>query len=86
MEIHMNFPALQKLCNDMNKSFKPTRGSKSCCPKIHKNRLTHISQKSGERVENVIDKLPGGDMVKVKVLGVDKQGRVRLSMKAVNHQ
>ena len=33
--------------------------------------------------ENVSDKLSEGDMVKVKVLEVDRQGRVRLSMKAV---
>jgi polyribonucleotide nucleotidyltransferase len=34
-------------------------------------------------VANVSDKLAEGDMVKVKVLEVDKQGRVRLSIKAV---
>ena len=51
-----------------------------------KDGLVHISQISDERVENVSDKLSEGDMVKVKVLEVDKQGRVRLSMKAVNHQ
>ncbi|MGH8120991.1 MAG: S1 RNA-binding domain-containing protein, partial [Gammaproteobacteria bacterium] len=49
-----------------------------------KDGLVHISQISDERVENVSDKLTEGDMVKVKVLEVDKQGRVRLSMKAVN--
>ena len=49
-----------------------------------KDGLVHISQISDERVENVSDKLSEGDMVKVKVLEVDKQGRVRLSMKAVN--
>ena len=38
---------------------------------------------SEERVANVSDKLAEGDMVKVKVLEVDKQGRVRLSIKAV---
>ena len=43
----------------------------------------HISQISEERVANVSDKLAEGDMVKVKVLEVDKQGRVRLSIKAV---
>lgn len=48
-----------------------------------KDGLVHISQISEERVENVSDKLSEGDMVKVKVLEVDKQGRVRLSMKAV---
>src|SRR5690606_6483735 len=45
--------------------------------------LVHISQISHERVEKVSDKLSEGDIVKVKVLEVDRQGRVRLSMKAV---
>ena len=45
--------------------------------------LVHISQISEERVENVGDKLKEGEMVKVKVLEIDKQGRIRLSMKAV---
>ncbi len=45
--------------------------------------LVHISQICEERVEKVSDKLAEGDVVKVKVLEVDKQGRVRLSMKAV---
>ncbi len=49
-----------------------------------KDGLVHISQISEERVENVSDKLSEGDFVKVKVLEIDKQGRVRLSMKAVN--
>lgn len=46
--------------------------------------LVHISQISNDRVNNVSDELSEGDQVKVKVLEVDKQGRVRLSMKAVN--
>jgi polyribonucleotide nucleotidyltransferase len=46
--------------------------------------LVHISQISEERVEKVSDKLKEGDVIKVKVLEVDKQGRIRLSMKAVN--
>jgi polyribonucleotide nucleotidyltransferase len=46
--------------------------------------LVHISQLSDERVENVTDVVSEGQMVKVKVLEVDKQGRIRLSMKAVN--
>jgi polyribonucleotide nucleotidyltransferase len=46
--------------------------------------LVHISQISHERVNNVSDELSEGDVVKVKVLEVDKQGRVRLSMKAVD--
>ncbi len=45
--------------------------------------LVHISQISEERVENVSDKLKEGQIVKVKVLEVDRQGRIRLSMKAV---
>ena len=48
-----------------------------------KDGLVHISQISDERVQNVSDKLSEGDIVKVKVLEVDKQGRIRLSMKAV---
>ena len=48
-----------------------------------KDGLVHISQISNERVNNVSDVLSEGDSVKVKVLEVDKQGRVRLSMKAV---
>ncbi len=45
--------------------------------------LVHISQISEERVNNVSDKLAEGDQVQVKVLEIDKQGRVKLSMKAV---
>jgi polyribonucleotide nucleotidyltransferase len=45
--------------------------------------LVHISQISHERVERVGDKLREGDQVRVKVLEVDKQGRIRLSMKAL---
>jgi polyribonucleotide nucleotidyltransferase len=48
-----------------------------------KDGLVHISQISNERVEKVSDKLAEGDIVKVKVLEVDRQGRVRLSMKEV---
>ena len=48
-----------------------------------KDGLVHISQISEQRVQNVADELSEGQMVKVKVLEVDKQGRIRLSMKAV---
>jgi polyribonucleotide nucleotidyltransferase len=51
-----------------------------------KDGLVHISQISDERVENVSDKLTEGDKVKVKVLEVDRQGRIRLSMKAVSEE
>jgi polyribonucleotide nucleotidyltransferase len=46
--------------------------------------LVHISQISEERVERVSDKLKEGDVIRVKVLEVDRQGRIRLSMKAVD--
>ncbi|HEB98514.1 MAG TPA: polyribonucleotide nucleotidyltransferase, partial [Thiotrichales bacterium] len=49
-----------------------------------KDGLVHISQICDERVQKVSDKLSEGDIVKVKVLEVDKQGRIRLSMKAVD--
>ena len=45
--------------------------------------LLHISQISNERVEKVSDKLSEGDVVRVKVLEVDRQGRIRLSVKAL---
>ncbi len=45
--------------------------------------LVHISQISNDRVERVADKLAEGDLVRVKVLEVDRQGRVRLSIKDV---
>jgi len=48
-----------------------------------KDGLVHISQISENRVQNVADELSEGQTVKVKVLEVDKQGRIRLSMKAV---
>jgi len=48
--------------------------------------LVHISQLSDERVENVTDVVSEGQLVKVKVLEVDKQGRIRLSMKAVSKE
>ena len=49
-----------------------------------KDGLVHISQISEERVENVSDKLSEGDLI--QVLEVDRQGRIRLSMKAVNEE
>lgn len=48
-----------------------------------KDGLVHISQIAHERVNKVADYLNEGDMVKVKVLEVDRQGRIRLSMKAL---
>jgi polyribonucleotide nucleotidyltransferase len=49
-----------------------------------KDGLVHISQISEKRVENVADELSEGQTVRVKVLEIDKQGRIRLSMKAVD--
>ena len=49
-----------------------------------KDGLVHISQISDERVQHVSDALTEGQTVTVKVLEVDKQGRIRLSMKAVD--
>jgi polyribonucleotide nucleotidyltransferase len=46
-----------------------------------KDGLVHISQISDERVEKVSERLNEGDVVKVKVLEIDRQGRVRLSIK-----
>ncbi len=46
--------------------------------------LVHISQISNDRVERVSDKLNEGDVVRVKVLEVDRQGRIRLSMRDVD--
>ena len=48
-----------------------------------KDGLVHISQISEERVERVSDKLAEGDVIQVKVLEVDRQGRIRLSMRDV---
>ncbi|MDF1583506.1 MAG: polyribonucleotide nucleotidyltransferase [Methyloprofundus sp.] len=49
-----------------------------------KDGLVHISQITDEHVDKVSDKLKEGDVVKVKVLEIDRQGRVRLSMKEVD--
>ena len=48
-----------------------------------KDGLVHISQITHERVNNVQDYLKIGQMVKVKVLEIDRQGKIRLSMKEV---
>jgi len=45
--------------------------------------LVHISQLSDERVQKVSDVVQEGDEILVKVLGIDKQGKIRLSRKAV---
>jgi polyribonucleotide nucleotidyltransferase len=45
--------------------------------------LLHISQICNERVNDVRDYLTEGQAVKVKVIEIDRQGRVRLSMKEI---
>ena len=51
-----------------------------------KDGLVHISQLAPERVNSVTDVVKEGDKVKVKLLGFDDRGKVRLSMKAVNQE
>ncbi|MGE3318613.1 MAG: polyribonucleotide nucleotidyltransferase [Candidatus Berkiella sp.] len=46
-----------------------------------KDGLVHISQISNQRIEDVSKVLSVGQIVKVKVLEIDRQGRIRLSMK-----
>ena len=43
--------------------------------------MVHISQLSNERVENVTDVLSEGQIVKVKLTGIDERGRLSLSLK-----
>ena len=50
----------------------------------NKDGLVHISEICEERVEKVTDKLAEGDIVNVTVLEIDRQGRIRLSMKGVD--
>ena len=45
--------------------------------------MVHISQICEERVQSVSDKLAVGDVVKVRVMEIDKQGRIRLTMKGL---
>ncbi|WP_353217385.1 polyribonucleotide nucleotidyltransferase [Sandarakinorhabdus sp.] len=51
-----------------------------------KDGLVHISEIKNERVANVKDVLTEGQMVKVKVLGVDDRGKVKLSMRLVDQE
>ncbi len=48
--------------------------------------LVHISELKEERVPSVEDVVSQDDMVKVKVLGIDDRGKVKLSMRAVNQE
>src|SRR6201995_3802694 len=51
-----------------------------------KDGLVHISQLAPRRVQKVTDVVKEGDKVKVKLLGFDERGKVRLSMRAVDQQ
>lgn len=46
--------------------------------------LVHISELAPTRVQKTEDVVKVGDVVQVKVLGVDDRGKIKLSMKAVN--
>ncbi|HEY2889234.1 MAG TPA: polyribonucleotide nucleotidyltransferase [Dongiaceae bacterium] len=48
--------------------------------------LVHISELASQRVKQTSDVVNVGDVVKVKVLGVDDRGKVKLSMKAVDQK
>ena len=49
-----------------------------------RNGLVHISQISNQRVNSVADELKEGQHVRVKVIDIDSQGRVRLTMRGVD--
>ena len=46
--------------------------------------LVHVSELASHRVQKVGDVVKEGDMVKVKFLGMDNRGKIRLSMKVVD--
>jgi len=48
--------------------------------------LVHISELRPERVEKTTDIVSVGDEVKVKLIGIDDRGKVKLSMKSVNQE
>jgi polyribonucleotide nucleotidyltransferase len=48
--------------------------------------LVHISELRPDRVEKTTDVVSVGDEVKVKLIGVDDRGKVKLSMKSVNQE
>jgi polyribonucleotide nucleotidyltransferase len=51
-----------------------------------KDGLVHISQLASQRVNKTTDVVKEGDKVKVKLLGFDDRGKVRLSMKVVDQE
>ena len=48
--------------------------------------LVHISELAPKRVEKVTDVVKEGDVVKVKCLGMDNRGKIKLSMKRVDQE
>lgn len=48
--------------------------------------LVHISEIADHRVASVEDEISEGDLVKVKCIGIDRQGKVKLSMRAVDQK
>ncbi len=52
----------------------------------NKDGLVHISELAPKRVQQVSDVVKEGDPIKVKVLGIDERGKVRLSRRAVNQE
>ncbi len=48
--------------------------------------LVHISELTDGRVEKVTDVINEGDMIKVKLIGIDDRGKVKLSMRVVNQE
>ena len=48
--------------------------------------LVHVSQLANERVNPPTDRLTEGQEVKVKLMGFDDRGKVRLSMKVVDQE
>jgi polyribonucleotide nucleotidyltransferase len=52
----------------------------------NKDGLVHISQLAPRKVAQVKDVVKEGDKVKVKLLGFDERGKVRLSMKVVDQE
>ena len=46
--------------------------------------LVHVSELAPQRVQKVSDVVSEGQMVKVKFLGMDNRGKIRLSMKVVD--
>jgi polyribonucleotide nucleotidyltransferase len=51
-----------------------------------KDGLVHISELAAQRVQKVSDVVKEGDKVKVKFLGQDERGKIRLSMKVVDQE